>query len=135
MAWQRSRVRSKLSAPLTGIERAGHRNNFHVGQKVVCVETWALSLGDGYGDEVGPVAGNVYTIRSIQVGRKAREVTVRLHEITNPIRPYYIIGMWEPDFNVRRFRPVKTTDISIFTAMLAPTPRVKRPTLAETGGK
>ena len=111
-----------------------YMSNFHIGQKVVCINTWPQDDVDnyGYGDEVGPVAGSVYTIRDIEWRDDGSEgtpcVCVRLYEITNPVRIYTSGGKgepWEQNFGAYRFRPVKTTDISIFTAMLAPTPRIK----------
>jgi hypothetical protein len=97
---------------------------FRVGQKVVCVETWHLN-GTGYGDEVGPVRGRIYTIRDIGFGLNPaypHSLQVRLAEITIPLRPYRGFPLQEPGFSVSRFRPIveRKTDISIFTAMLNP---------------
>lgn len=92
---------------------------FHVGQKVVCIETWVRR--EGYGDEVGPVAGKVYTIRALLDEDVWGDLGLHLEEIVNPVRNYFG-GPLEPGFARRRFRPVKTTNIDVFLNMLAPTP-------------
>ena len=86
--------------------------NFHVGQKVVCVDGKPSIRGSAW--ETLPVKGSVYTIRDIHT-----EFGVRVEEIVNPVFPY-IKGMMEAYFNFTRFRPVRTTDISIFTACSRP---------------
>jgi hypothetical protein len=93
-------------------------NQFHVGQRVVCVATgpWKATLELGYKT---PVRGEVYTVREVYVD-SGDEVTVgvRLVEIVNPATYYgYEVGWYAGEF-----RPVKTTDISIFLAMLQKTP-------------
>ncbi|RUU79990.1 hypothetical protein [Mesorhizobium sp. M7A.F.Ca.MR.362.00.0.0] len=97
--------------------------DWHFGMKVVCVKTWS-SRGYGYGDEIGPVAGNTYTIREIGYFRSENQghLQVRLCEIVNKARPYRDIGVREQSFRASRFRPVqnRATDISIFTALLNP---------------
>lgn len=98
---------------------------FHVGMQVVCVEHWVLPPGLGYGDEVGPVGGQTYTIRDIiGVHPRTGEFCLRLEEISNPVREY-VGGRYEPMFRASRFRPVRKTIIGVFTAMLAPKPKVK----------
>lgn len=96
-------------------------SSFHVGQKVCCVETWVHD-GSGYGDEVGPVAGQIYTIREIGRLHPAYpdSVTVLLSEIVNPARAYWRLRTFEPSFVVERFRPVidRKPSIEIFTKML-----------------
>jgi len=98
---------------------------FRVGQKVVCIETWSLN-GTGYGDEIGPIEGKIYTIRSIGVGFNSHypdRLQVRLVEISNESRLYGgDRAKYEPAFGAYRFRPVveRKTDISIFKAMLTP---------------
>lgn len=52
------------------------------------------------------------------------EIGILLEEVLNPVMTF-MGGRFEPAFRVKHFRPVKTTDISVFTALLAPTPRVK----------
>lgn len=98
--------------------------DWKAGDKVVCVEPWSLKPGLGYGDEVGPTVGQTYTIREIGFfhGRYPNRLQVRLVEIVNQSRPYERLGMWEQCFRASRFRPVqkRSTDISIFTAMLNP---------------
>lgn len=88
---------------------------FRVGQKVVCIETWRLGKL-GYGDEIGPVAGRIYTIRQIGtclVPHYPRQICVRLQEIDNGVR-WYENGPYEAAFRASRFRPLieRKTDIS-----------------------
>jgi len=95
--------------------------DWKVGDKVVCLQTWFEPCG-GYGDEVGPVEGVIYTIREIGYLSPSipGKVHVRLCEIVNKARPCQVVGIWEQTFRASRFRPVqkRKTDISIFTAML-----------------
>lgn len=91
--------------------------NFRVGQKVVCVSEWKR-IG-GFGGEIGPIHGEVYTIREVGFLHPdfPRMVTVRLDEIANEVW----LG-FETCFAATRFRPVvqRKTDISIFKALLTP---------------
>ena len=79
--------------------------NFHVGQKVVCIDDRQRNL------PTNCVRGVVYTISDIYV-HPQWGMKVYLHEIQAP--PF------NQGYFADRFRPVRTTDISIFTAMLAP---------------
>lgn len=83
---------------------------FHVGQKVVCVDD-GPGLDDGL--PVSLVRGSVYTISEIEnlVGAIKTEEAGPFE-----VRTY---------FHRRRFRPVHTTSIEIFEAMLVPTPKEK----------
>jgi hypothetical protein len=86
---------------------------FHVGQKVVRVS------GTDYWDDGNyPALGVVYTIRGI-VDQKSTGTLLTFVEIRNDHLGYSI----EPGFAAMHFRPVKTTDISVFQAMLAPSPK------------
>lgn len=96
---------------------------FHVGQKVVCVD-------DCWGTEDSrwcrmtpnrPVLRCVYTIRLVEMFPDGMAGFL-LCELRNPEGAFYE-GFSEPQFGARRFRPVKTTNIEIFTAMLAPQPK------------
>jgi hypothetical protein len=94
---------------------------FRVGQKVVCIATWDHN-GKGYGDEVGPVKGSIYTVRCIGVGLSPKFPTslqVRVFEILNPTRQY-AEGFYEGAFAAWRFRPVddRKTDIGVFIDIL-----------------
>lgn len=97
-------------------------SNFRVGQKVCCVETW-VNDGAGYGDEIGPISGEIYTIRDVGPLHPAfpADTMVLLSEIVNPVRPYAISpnGI-EPSFGEWRFRPVvdRKPSIEVFTKML-----------------
>ncbi len=98
-------------------------NNWHIGQKVVCIKSytkvWASWIHHfGY---IVPIEGNIYTIKEIftdsaqlrcynQVGN----VCFRFNEICNVF--------WDEElgYDQMNFRPLveKETDISIFTDML-----------------
>jgi hypothetical protein len=97
--------------------------SFQVGQKVVCLQNWHLN-GRGYGDEIGPKKGEIYTIRDIGFLSPVNPemVVVRLHEIRNPERPYRLCGTFEPCFDASQFRPVvqRKTSIEIFKSLLNP---------------
>lgn len=105
----------------------------YVGQKVVCVDASLNSnLSHGWGTEEYPAKGVIYTIRDLEP-HPCSGVTpcCRVEEIRNAILPYYDkeIGavLWELSLRQNRFRPVKATDISVFTQMLAPKSRTKEP--------
>lgn len=90
--------------------------NFHVGQKVVCVD------GKPYSELTKggwcPHTGGVYTIRSIFLWDE--KPFLRLDEYHDTGRPN---GPWgEGGWNALRFRPVvqRKTDISVFKDMLIP---------------
>jgi hypothetical protein len=90
--------------------------NFQVGQKVVCVKS-AKSRHDS--NEI--VKGRVYTVRHIYLGRwngGVEIVTVCLegHVVTLNSRGEQM--GWAHS----NFRPLVTTDISVFTAMLVKPP-------------
>lgn len=94
---------------------------FQIGQKVVCV---AETSCGGYGDEILPVVGAVYTVRGIDLNRSGCKCPTGLWlcEIRNKER-YYTDGLDECSFASDRFRPLieRKTDISIFKKMLTPT--------------
>jgi hypothetical protein len=105
---------------------------FRVGQRVVCVDdafhprgTAALVHGRSYllsGKSHGLTRGSVYTVRSLAVAHDGGPA-IHLEEIIrSPAHP--VLG--EIPYRASRFRPVKETDISIFTAMLSPTPKQKQ---------
>jgi hypothetical protein len=95
--------------------------DWKAGDKIVCIETWHRTDGRGYGDEVGPIKGETYTIREVVFF--ADLVTVRLVEVVNPKRKYreFPDGN-EPSFGAWRFRPVQTrkTSIEVFERLLTP---------------
>lgn len=102
-----------------------------VGQRVICTDNRPRDEGDGsssgYGDEALPELGATYTIRAIVPGRPLgyEHDGVLLEEIVNPVRVYEApMGFvtCEPFFHAWRFRPVRTTNIDVFTAMLEPVP-------------
>lgn len=86
---------------------------FHVGQRVVCINDANPRLFPF----MGVSRGCVYTIRGIDDG--SGELGLFLEEVKLPVPSG---RKTEASFDATRFRPVKETDISIFTAMLNPTP-------------
>jgi hypothetical protein len=98
-------------------------NEFYVGQEVVCVDDDAIAKycirGPIYvGDLDGLTKGNIYTIRAISLDPVCVCPALFLEQIVRSS----LFGEPEIGFASRRFRPVVKTDISIFTAMLAPSP-------------
>ncbi len=86
---------------------------FYVGQKVVCVVgNWQPPNW-----ETVPSEGEGYTIRNIMTYPNGK-VGFWLEEIRNPSFGCFFFA--EITFDSRGFRPVVTTNIDIFTAMLAP---------------
>ena len=61
-----------------------------------------------------PVPGTIYTVRTIDPGTYQPGHFIRLEEIINSKRES-IMGLMEVNFSLTHFRPVRTTDISIFT--------------------
>lgn len=90
---------------------------FYVGQKVVCIDN---NRDGGYGDEIVPDVGPVYTVREL-FSCNGHD-WLRLREIKNSPRYYTPGGVTEAFFHISRFRPVveRKTSIAIFTAMLNP---------------
>ena len=103
--------------------------NFHVGQRVVCINDRPRAGGNaGKGGETLPKAGTTYTIRElVPAGPLCRNDCVRLEEIVNAVRRYTAASgerVWvELTFRADRFRPIRTTNIEVFTAMLEPAPK------------
>ena len=104
---------------------------FQVGQKVVCVDL--RTRGDGlnpfYRGTMLPLLGAVYTVRHVfDAGRYGYdgEGALLLAEVSNPVR-YYMAPAGpvecEQFFLDYRFRPLRSTSIEVFTAMLEPAPR------------
>lgn len=106
-------------------------HEFHVGQKVVCVDdgeyplssdrTWEIVKFDG---EQWLEAGQVYTVNATYTDPIDADHCVLLREITrHATDEEFEAGVLEPGFLACRFRPLESreTDISIFKAMLEPT--------------
>jgi len=111
--------------------------SFNVGQKVVCVDSRPRIDGSGrrsgHGDEKLPVRGAVYTVRAIVAGKPYgyEHDGVLLEEIVNPVRRYRApSGPVDAElfFAAWRFRPLRSTNIDVFTSMLRPRP-VREPEL------
>lgn len=95
--------------------------NFHVGQKVVCVDD-APRGSEGCRRD-GIFEGEIYTIRVIEFCPFRKEFGVSLNEVTAPIHPYY--GT-ECLFRATRFRPLveRKTSIELLTSIRPDTPIV-----------
>jgi hypothetical protein len=89
--------------------------NFHVGQKVVCVDDnphypqlpWTP-----------PQKGAVYTITSLFVERRLLCVTLAELQNKNPVGRDF-------GYVAHRFRPLRVTNIDVFLKMLEPQPKEK----------
>jgi hypothetical protein len=111
--------------------------SFDVGQKVVCVDNRPRLDGSGrrsgHGDETLPAQGAVYTVRAIVPGKPYgyEHDGVLLEEIVNPVRQYQAPSgpvRAELFFAAWRFRPLRSTNIDVFTRMLKSAP-VREPEL------
>lgn len=92
-------------------------HDYHIGQQVVCVGRFKPSEHP----MIYPEVGGIYTIRGFQDTLKDDElIFIWLEEIVNPPVEWEN-GTYEPSFDLRGFRPVRKTDISVFTEMLNPT--------------
>jgi hypothetical protein len=94
--------------------------DFHIGQRVVCVSdrfssepVWRAAV------HTFPQIGRIYTIRDIC--HRVDLVGLLLEEIWHE-PAWFCVGFVEPAFNVKHFRPLRKSDISIFKKMLEPVP-------------
>lgn len=93
--------------------------SFHIGQKVVCVYDGKRSDPDGE----YPEYRGVYTVRELVTHHVDGHLMLYLQEIRNPVVRVES-GLWaEQAYGAKYFRPVRTTDISIFKAMLVTPPK------------
>lgn len=90
---------------------------FHVGQLVVCVETWT-DVWNGL--DTGPTRGTVYTIRETVPEHPWYQGVpcVRLVEIVNPVHDFPSVR-YESCFGTFRFRPVDENRIEVFRQIAA----------------
>ena len=99
---------------------------FFVGQKVKCVNdrNWPTPRQFGAYTPLLPVRGRVYTVREVvpMMREGWDEDGLLLEEIVNPIQTRPNGNTFELTFRMSRFRPVRTTSIDIFRAMLEPVP-------------
>jgi len=98
---------------------------FRIGQKVVCVDDFweAPPAADHL---IRPQKDQVYTVRDLAPGWiSSNGPAIRLEEIINRKTLWQKSGFCELAFKTSRFRPLveRKTDISIFTAMLTPSPK------------
>lgn len=94
--------------------------NFHVGQEVECIsETYRAGSAPADGLVAIPRKGRSYTVRGFHPSGN-----LFLVEIVNAPQDW-LTGQHEFAFHPSRFRPLVRTDICVFTAMLALTPKQK----------
>jgi hypothetical protein len=100
--------------------------SFRIGQRVVCVNDRFKNYRRSPSDR-SLRSGCVYTIAWVGVDACAMfptpTLSVHLEEITREVSD--LDGRRLPYF-ASRFRPVKETNIDVFTAMLAPTPKQRQ---------
>jgi len=89
---------------------------YHIGAKIICVNDQYDKHPLWPENFKYPVLNEVYTIREIIVN--ARDVTFLLEEIINEPIKWDEKTFIEVSWFSWHFRPVKETDISVFTAML-----------------
>jgi len=93
--------------------------SYAVGQQVVCIND--VFSSDRYWRSTVrtfPKLHGIYTVREIRHAEPL--VGFCFYEFSNPVAPF-ARGSCEPAFNVKNFRPVKTTSIEVFRKLLAPT--------------
>lgn len=94
--------------------------DFHVGQKVVCVDAVGCEDFDG---RTRIAEGEIYKIR--RVGVRSIWYCIAFLVWGRPLW-VWLEGVDRGNgYRATRFRPLIHTDISVFTAMLAPSPKVK----------
>lgn len=93
---------------------------FHVGQRVVCVDDREHRGARGGGKTIsGLKNGLVYTVREIVLEPGyLNHIFFRLEELILPLATTGHEYAWESV----RFRPVRTTNIEVFERLLAPSP-------------
>src|SRR5258706_185581 len=98
---------------------------FHVGQRVECIGS--INMADVMYKEATPLKGAIYMVRGIDACHSDGYVGLWLEEIFNEKRRY-ANGFQECSFDQRGFRPIieRKTDISIFIALLNPSPQKVR---------
>jgi hypothetical protein len=89
---------------------------FEVGKQVVCIkDNWQCQFDHRI---TMPIKDGIYTIREINADG---EIAFRFEEILNPVITFWDCTV-EPSFKAYCFRPVRTTNIDVFTEMLNPSP-------------
>ncbi len=94
--------------------------DFYRGQHVVCIgdrfsnePTWRAAI------HTFPKLGSIYTIRDIC--DREGVIGLMFEEIWHA-PALFCVGLVEPAFHIRNFRPLRKTNIDIFKKMLEPTP-------------
>lgn len=88
------------------------------GDKVVCIKDCHDHLNPGYGDEIVPDVGGVYTVRECVAHPGDNRPCILLKEVVNRTRGYrpggIISVIMEPSFLASYFRPVEYKAMGIF---------------------
>lgn len=93
--------------------------SFHIGQQVVCIKDFHR-IPARFPHLKIPQKGSIYTIREFCPEKDINgNIGLYLEEIINTEPVLFLSStMREACFGASHFRPVRKTDISIFTAML-----------------
>jgi hypothetical protein len=98
----------------------GMAMDFHIGQHVICIcDQWSPEPAWRAAVRAFPKLGGIYTIRDIcdregLIGLMFEEMR---HEPA-----WFCVGLVEPAFNAKRFRPVRKSNIEVFKKLLEPLP-------------
>lgn len=90
---------------------------FAAGQQVVCIESARWCEWD-----IGPRKGDICTVRAVAVCPTTQKLALRFAEYRLPVIAEL---KQEGAYRACRFRPVRRTDIGVFTALLKPGPEQK----------
>lgn len=92
---------------------------FHIGQRVVCIDDKPRPPSISYQQDAKVTKGSIYTVRGIYNAVPRSIVGILLEEVTGILSPKWNI---EIGFCSTRFRPVRETNIDVFTKMLEKEP-------------
>ncbi len=93
---------------------------FHIGQHVVCIcDQWSNEPTWRAAVHTFPKLQGIYTIRDIcdREGLTGLMFEEIWHEPA-----WFCVGLVEPAFNAKRFRPIRKSNIGIFKKILEPAP-------------
>lgn len=103
--------------------------HFYVGQKVVCIDATSSATANLRLTLNGLTEGAIYTVRAV-AGVPNHTPYLKEHLqcgvclwVEEIVRPSAYSGGPETGYSAARFRPLVKTDISVFQAMLNPTPQ------------
>ena len=92
--------------------------DYHIGQHVICIcDQWSNEPTWRAAVRSYPKLGGIYTIRDICDREGA--VGLMFEEIWHE-PALFCVGLVEPAFNIKRFRPVRKSSIDVFRKLLVP---------------